>query len=143
MSELLFAVLIVVVGLERLGVTANLGPAPAALLIACCAPLILFGSAYLTIISAFAKSYREAQTYLQLVVTIPTYPILTAQVDAFTADEGELELEVRDLGAEVSSFGWYGELGVAGEVWGPLGYSVRARYTSVKDTFTGASAARG
>lgn len=56
---------------------------------------------------------------------------------SLTADEGELELEVRDLGTEVSSFGWYGELGVAGEVWGPLGYSVRARYTSVKDTFTG------
>ena len=53
------------------------------------------------------------------------------------ADEGALELEVRDLGAEVSSFGWFAELGVAGEVWGPLGYSVRGRYTTVKDTFTG------
>jgi hypothetical protein len=56
---------------------------------------------------------------------------------SLTADEGALELEVRDLGAEVSSFGWFAELGVAGEVWGPLGYSVRGRYTTVKDTFTG------
>lgn len=62
---------------------------------------------------------------------------------SLTADQGELELEVRDLGAEVSSFGWFGELGVAGEVWGPLGYSVRARYTSVKDTFTGKGARFG
>lgn len=62
---------------------------------------------------------------------------------SLTADEGELELEVRDLGAEVSSFGWYGELGVAGEIWGPLGYSVRARYTTVKDTFTGDGARFG
>jgi hypothetical protein len=62
---------------------------------------------------------------------------------SLTADEGELELEVRDLGAEVSSFGWFGELGLAGEVWGPLGYSVRARYTSVKDTFTGRGARFG
>ncbi len=53
------------------------------------------------------------------------------------ADQGALELEVRDLGAEVSSFGWFAELGVAGEVWGPLGYSVRGRFTPVKDTFTG------
>lgn len=62
---------------------------------------------------------------------------------SLTADEGALELEVRDLGAEVSSSGWYAELGVAGEVWGPLGYSVRGRYTNVKDTFTGRGARFG
>ena len=74
----MFAVAMSFVGLERLGVTANLGPAAAAQMIACCAPLILFGSAYLTIISAFAKTYREAQTYLQLVITIPTLPLIFA-----------------------------------------------------------------
>jgi sodium transport system permease protein len=61
-----------------LGVRANLGPAAAAQMVACCAPLILFGSAYLTIISAFAKTYREAQTYLQLVITVPTLPLIFA-----------------------------------------------------------------
>jgi sodium transport system permease protein len=74
----MFAVAISFVGLEQLGVTANLGPAAAATLIACCAPLILFGAAYLTIISAFSKTYREAQTYLQLVITIPTMPLIFA-----------------------------------------------------------------
>jgi sodium transport system permease protein len=74
----MFAVAMSFVGLEQLGVTANLGPAAAATLVACCAPLILFGSAYLTIISAFAKTYREAQTYLQLVITIPTMPLIFA-----------------------------------------------------------------
>jgi hypothetical protein len=62
---------------------------------------------------------------------------------SLSADKGALELEVRDLGAEVSSSGWYGELGLAGELWGPLGYSVRGRYTTVKDTFTGAGARVG
>ncbi len=62
---------------------------------------------------------------------------------SLTADEGALELEVRDLGADVSSSGWYAELGLAGEVWGPLGYSVRGRYTTVKDTFTGRGARFG
>jgi sodium transport system permease protein len=74
----MFALAMSFVGLERLGATANLGPLPAAVLVGCCAPLILFGSAYLTIISAFAKTYREAQTYLQLVVTIPTMPLIFA-----------------------------------------------------------------
>jgi sodium transport system permease protein len=74
----MFSLAMKFVGLERLGVTANLGPAAAALLVGCCAPLILFGSAYLTIISAFAKTYREAQTYLQLMVTIPTMPLIFA-----------------------------------------------------------------
>ena len=69
----MFAVAMSFVGLEQLGITANLGPAAAAQMMACCAPLILFGAAYLTIISAFAKSYREAQTYLRLVITIPTH----------------------------------------------------------------------
>ena len=74
----MFAIAMSFVGLERLGVTANLGPAAAAQMVACCAPLILFGSAYLTIISAFAKTYREAQTYLQLVITVPTLPLIFA-----------------------------------------------------------------
>jgi sodium transport system permease protein len=74
----MFAVAMSFVGLEKLGIAANLGPAAAAQIMACCAPLILFGSAYLTIISAFAKTYREAQTYLQLVITIPTMPLIFA-----------------------------------------------------------------
>jgi len=74
----MFSVAISFVGLEKLGVSANLGPKAAATLVACCAPLILFGASYLSIISGFAKSYREAQTYLGLVITIPTLPIMFA-----------------------------------------------------------------
>ncbi|MDC0707854.1 hypothetical protein POL68_05175 [Stigmatella sp. ncwal1] len=59
------------------------------------------------------------------------------------SDEGERELEVRDLGEEVSSSGWSAELGVAGEVWGPIGYRVRGRMSQVKDTFTGKGARFG
>jgi sodium transport system permease protein len=78
LTVMMFALAMSFVGLERLGASANLGPSPAVLLVGCCASLILFGSAYLTIISAFAKSYREAQTYLQLMVTIPTMPLIFA-----------------------------------------------------------------
>ncbi|HTU65849.1 MAG TPA: ABC transporter permease subunit [Steroidobacteraceae bacterium] len=74
----MFAVAISFVGLEQLGITANLGPKAALTMIACCTPLVLFGAAYLSIVSGFAKSYREAQTYLGLVITIPTLPLMFA-----------------------------------------------------------------
>ena len=74
----MFSVSMSFVGLERLGITANLGFHAALRMILFCAPLILFGAAYLSIISGFAKSYREAQTYLGLVITIPTMPLMFA-----------------------------------------------------------------
>ena len=74
----MFSVAMSFVGFEQLGFTANLGPGAASKLIACCAPLILFGAAYLSIVAGFAKSYREAQTYLGLVITIPTMPLMFA-----------------------------------------------------------------
>jgi sodium transport system permease protein len=78
LTVIMFSVAMSFVGLEQLGISANLGPRAAATLVGCCAPLILFGSAYLTIFSAFAKTYREAQTYLQLLITIPTLPLIFA-----------------------------------------------------------------
>ncbi len=74
----MFSVAMSFVGFERLGLTANVGPRAASQLIACSAPLILFGAAYLSIVAGFAKSYREAQTYLGLVITIPTLPLVFA-----------------------------------------------------------------
>ena len=74
----MFSVAISFVGLERFGATANLGPRAALTMIGCCAPLIVFGAAYLSIVAGFAKSYREAQTYLGLVITIPTLPLMFA-----------------------------------------------------------------
>jgi sodium transport system permease protein len=74
----MFAVAMSFVGFERLGATANVGPRAATLLIVCSAPLILFGASYLSIVAGFAKSYREAQTYLGLVITIPTLPLVFA-----------------------------------------------------------------
>ncbi len=73
-----FAISMSFVGLEEFGFTANLGAGAASQMVACCAPLVLFGAAYLTIVSAFAKSYREAQTYIGLLITIPTMPLMFA-----------------------------------------------------------------
>jgi sodium transport system permease protein len=76
----MFSVAVSFVGLEQLGATANLGPHAALTMIACCAPLVVFGAAYLSIVAGFAKSYREAQTYLGLVITIPTMPLVFAGI---------------------------------------------------------------
>ena len=88
LTVIMFAIAISFVGLEQVGITANLGPAAATKMIACCAPLILFGASYLSIISGFAKSYREAQTYLGLVITVPTMPLMFAGILGLQAKTG-------------------------------------------------------
>jgi hypothetical protein len=51
--------------------------------------------------------------------------------------------QVSDYGASVSSLGWAAELGAAGELWGPLGYSVRFRLERYQDRFEGQGLRRG
>jgi sodium transport system permease protein len=80
LTVIMFSVSISFVGLERHGMAANLGLHAGSQMIAFCAPLIIFGAAYLSIIAGFAKSYREAQTYLGLVITIPTMPLMFAGI---------------------------------------------------------------
>jgi hypothetical protein len=58
-------------------------------------------------------------------------------------EDGTWVAEVRDYGTAVSSLGWAAELGVAGDLWGPLGYSARFRLESYKDRFTGQGTRRG
>jgi sodium transport system permease protein len=66
------------VGLERFGMSVNLGPLIALKLILFSAPLILLGAALMTIVAAFTRSYREAQTYVGMVLFFPTLPLLFA-----------------------------------------------------------------
>ncbi|WP_426752497.1 hypothetical protein [Myxococcus sp. Y35] len=54
-----------------------------------------------------------------------------------------LDAELSDYGTSVSSFGWEAELGVAGDIWGPFGYSVRFRVSRFQDTFSGAGTKLG
>lgn len=43
-------------------------------------PLMIFGAALLTVVASFAKSYKEAQTYLTLVILVPTLPLIITQL---------------------------------------------------------------
>ncbi|HEY0094176.1 MAG TPA: hypothetical protein VGB96_07625, partial [Archangium sp.] len=57
--------------------------------------------------------------------------------------DGSYVSEVRDYGQSVSSLGWAAELGVVGDLWGPLGYSARFRLEHYLDRFSGQGTRRG
>jgi sodium transport system permease protein len=59
---------------EKLGMAFDLGPAFIADAILLELPLIAFFAVLETLVAAFAKSYREAQTYLGLLMIIPIIP---------------------------------------------------------------------
>jgi sodium transport system permease protein len=75
-----FAIVLQFTGLERFGMSVNFGPLVALALIAFCLPLVPLGAALMTIVAAFTRSYREAQTYLGLVLLVPTLPLVFASV---------------------------------------------------------------
>src|SRR5262249_8016974 len=73
-----FAIVLRFAGFERFGMSVNFGPLVALQVIAICLPEIPLGAALMTIVAAFTRSYREAQTYLAIVLMIPTLPIVFA-----------------------------------------------------------------
>jgi len=75
-----FAVVLRFVGLERFGMSADFGPRVAAQIVLACLPLVPLGAALMTLVAAFTRSYREAQTYVGLVLLVPTLPLVFAGV---------------------------------------------------------------
>ena len=70
-----FAASLPFVPFERLDMVANFGPAVALRVFLIMVPFVLFGAALLTLVASFTRSYKEAQTYLSLVLVVPTLPI--------------------------------------------------------------------
>jgi sodium transport system permease protein len=75
-----FAVVLHFTGLERFGMSVNFGPWVAARVILFCLPLVPLGAALMTIVAAYTRTYREAQTWLALVLLVPTLPLVFAGV---------------------------------------------------------------
>ena len=73
-----FAIVLQFVGLEQFGMSVNFGPLVALKVVLFCLPLVPLGAALMTIVAAFTRSYREAQTYLGLVLLVPTLPLVFA-----------------------------------------------------------------
>jgi sodium transport system permease protein len=68
------------VPLEDFGMTANFGPDVAARVFLVTLPFALIGAGLLTVVASFTRSYKEAQSWLGVVMLVPTVPIAIASV---------------------------------------------------------------
>ena len=66
--------------LEQLGMTPNFGPGVVVAAFFLLLPFILLGAAIMTLVASFTKSYKEAQTWLSVVLIAPTLPILFVSI---------------------------------------------------------------
>lgn len=76
-----FAVVLTQVPLEDLGMTSNFGAGTAFRIFILMLPFALLGAALMTCVASFTRSYKEAQTYLTVVLLVPTLPILFAALN--------------------------------------------------------------
>jgi sodium transport system permease protein len=75
-----FAVVLKPLDLARFGMTLNFGPLVAVKIALCCLPLVPVGAGLMTLVASFTRSYREAQSYVGLILVIPTLPLVFASV---------------------------------------------------------------
>ena len=68
------------VPLETFGMSANFGPAVAWRVFLVTLPFALIGAGLLTVVASFTRSYKEAQSWLGIVMLVPTVPIAIAGV---------------------------------------------------------------
>jgi len=59
---------------EKLGMALSLGPAFALKVLVLMLPLVVLLAALQTLVAAFSRSYREAQTYLGVLMLVPVLP---------------------------------------------------------------------
>jgi sodium transport system permease protein len=73
-----FAIALRFIGLERYGMSVNFDARVALEVILLTLPLVPLGAAIMTLVAAYTRSYREAQTWLALVLLVPTLPLAFA-----------------------------------------------------------------
>lgn len=75
-----FHVVLKFMPLEKLGMTPNFGPGVVLLGFLLLLPFALLGSALMTLVASFTKSYKEAQTWVSLMLIAPTMPIMVVSL---------------------------------------------------------------
>lgn len=80
LSLLSFSAAIRFMPLEELGMTPNFGPDVIAKAFLLLLPFLLLGAALMTLVASFTKSYKEAQTWLSVLLIAPTLPILIVSI---------------------------------------------------------------
>lgn len=73
-----FTIALDFVSLEPLGMSSGFGIGAALAAFAILLPFAPLGAALMTLVASFTKSYKEAQTYLTLVLLVPTLPLVFA-----------------------------------------------------------------
>ena len=66
--------------LEKLGMTPNFGPSIIFIAFLIMAPFVLLGASLMTLVASFTTSFKEAQTWLGIVLLAPTMPILVVSL---------------------------------------------------------------
>ncbi|NQV87130.1 MAG: ABC transporter permease [Woeseiaceae bacterium] len=66
--------------LEQLGMTPNFDMSVVAAAFFLLLPFVLLGASLMTLVASFTKSYKEAQTWLSVVLIAPTLPILIVSI---------------------------------------------------------------
>ncbi len=74
------AVAVPFVPLQKIGMSLEIGLGACLGIFLVALPLIFFAASLLTVVASFAKSYKEAQTYLTVVILVPTMPLVIAQL---------------------------------------------------------------
>ncbi|MCB1626888.1 MAG: ABC transporter permease [Xanthomonadales bacterium] len=82
-----FSVFSAFIPADRIGVQINLGLQQCLALFAITAPLALLAAAVQTGVAAFSKSYREAQTYVTLLVFVPAIPSIVLALNPIKPEE--------------------------------------------------------
>lgn len=75
-----FAIVVRFAGLERMGMSVNMPPAAVLRLVLYCLPMAPLGAGLMTIVSAATRTVREAQTYLGVMLMVPTLPLVFAGI---------------------------------------------------------------
>lgn len=87
LGTFLFAVIPPFLPLEELGLRMNFGWASAAMTLLWLTPLAGLGAALEMLVACFARTFKEAQTYLSLFLLVPTLPSLFLVYSPLTSSE--------------------------------------------------------
>lgn len=80
LTVVVFAFAFRLVDLQVIGLDTHLGAMQVLLIFLAILPFTVFAAGMLTLVASYAKSYKEAQTYLGIVIMVPLVPVIIASV---------------------------------------------------------------
>ncbi len=80
LSLVAFAIALHFLPLAKLGMTPNFGAATVGFALLLFLPFSLIGAAMMTLVASFTKSFKEAQSWVSILLFAPTFPILIVSI---------------------------------------------------------------